>query len=277
MTAPLRMLQLPIDLNALERYADDRSWTKRERHGRESDAGFDQGRALHHVLDETFGPSCLRPFRLMAPHGKTKGSIYAYTTSTEAELRDAAAAAAAPEVSRILALDRLATKIMPDNWVNGRRLGFDVRVRAIVRIRTALPNPRGKPYAIGSELDAYFVEALRNHPEHRAKIIDGKSSPSGMATAGRTRDAVYRDWLTARVGDAATLDHDKTTLAQFQRVRVAREGCHSEGPDVVFHGELTIADPAAFAALLAGGIGRHKAYGYGMLLLRHPGRPAMEP
>ena len=276
MTAPLHMLQLPIDLNALARYADDRSWTRRERHGRESDAGFDQGRALHHVLDETFGPSCLRPFRLMAPHGKTKGSVYAYTTSTETELRDAAAAAAAPEVSRILALDRIATKIMPDNWVTGRRLGFDVRVRAIVRIRTELPNPRGKPYAIGSELDAYFVEALRNHPENRATIIDGKPIPSGMATAGRTREAVYLDWLAARFGDAATLDHDKTALARFQRVRVAREGRHSEGPDVVFHGELTIADPVAFANLLAGGVGRHKAYGYGMLLLRHPGRPAME-
>ena len=192
-------------------------------------------------------------------------------------VRDAAAAAAAPEASRILALDRLATKMMPDIWVTGRRLGFDVRVRAVVRIRTELPNPRGKSYAIGSELDAYFVEAVRNHPEHCARIIDGKPSPSGMGTAGRTHEAVYRDWLSARFGDAALLDHGKTTLAQFQRVRVAREGSHSEGPDVVFHGELTIADTAAFASLLAGGIGRHKAYGYGMLLLRHPSRPAMEP
>jgi CRISPR system Cascade subunit CasE len=276
MTTPLQMLQLPIDLNALARTADDRSWTKRERHGRESDAGFDQGRALHHVLDETFGPGRLRPFRLMAPHSKTTGSIYAYTRSTETDLRDAAAAAAAPEILRILALDRLASKVMPDTWVAGRRLGFDVRVRAIVRLRTELPNPRGKPYKVGSELDAYFVEALRNHPENRARIIDGKPVASGMVTAGRTREAVYRDWLAARFADAATLDHDKTSLARFQRVRVAREGCYSEGPDVVFHGELTIADPVAFAGLLAGGVGRHKSYGYGMLLLRHPRRPAME-
>ena len=33
-------------------------------------------------------------------------------------------------------------------------------------------------------------------------------------------------------------------------------------------GILTVTDSAAFAALLARGVGRHRAYGYGMLLLR---------
>ena len=35
-------------------------------------------------------------------------------------------------------------------------------------------------------------------------------------------------------------------------------------------GTLTITDPVEFGSLLANGIGRHKAYGYGMLLLRPP-------
>ena len=33
-------------------------------------------------------------------------------------------------------------------------------------------------------------------------------------------------------------------------------------------GILAITDPTAFADLLARGVGRHRAYGYGMLLLR---------
>ena len=33
-------------------------------------------------------------------------------------------------------------------------------------------------------------------------------------------------------------------------------------------GILTITDAAAFSNLLARGVGRHRAYGYGMLLLR---------
>jgi CRISPR system Cascade subunit CasE len=38
--------------------------------------------------------------------------------------------------------------------------------------------------------------------------------------------------------------------------------------DVTFEGELQVADAAAFAALLARGVGRHRAFGFGMLLLR---------
>ena len=42
------------------------------------------------------------------------------------------------------------------------------------------------------------------------------------------------------------------------------------------HGTMTVTDPAAFAQLLAHGVGRHRAYGYGMLLLRPANRPAPE-
>ena len=44
-----------------------------------------------------------------------------------------------------------------------------------------------------------------------------------------------------------------------------------EGPDATVHGTMTVTDPTAFARLLAHGVGRHRAYGYGMLLLRPPG------
>ncbi|MEQ1695260.1 MAG: hypothetical protein ABL901_05395 [Hyphomicrobiaceae bacterium] len=74
----LTMLRVPVDLNALARYADDRSWTERSNNGHESDAGFDEGRALHHVLDEAFGPGTLRPFRWMAARDATHGAVYAY-------------------------------------------------------------------------------------------------------------------------------------------------------------------------------------------------------
>jgi CRISPR system Cascade subunit CasE len=44
------------------------------------------------------------------------------------------------------------------------------------------------------------------------------------------------------------------------------------GPDAVFNGQLQIADPVAFAALVARGVGRHRAFGFGMLLLKPPAR-----
>lgn len=268
----ISMLHVPVSLDALARYADDRSWTRRRgKQGQEADASFDQGRALHHVLDEAFGPGRLRPFRLMAPRGKSRGAIYAYTTASKDELIDAFNSAAPPESSSILTIARLATKDMPDAWAKGRRLGFDVRVRPVMRVKGNLPVPRqpGKFYQKGHELDAFFVEAQRSWPDSRPRITsDGEGIPSGMILASRTREAVYRDWLAARLEGAAELDPARTTMTGFERAIVARDGHRTEGPDATFQGELTITDPAAFASLLAGGVGRHKAYGYGMLLLR---------
>ena len=68
----------------------------------------------------------------------------------------------------------------------------------------------------------------------------------------------------------AVLDVCSTKLVSFRRTRAIRKlhRRYSEGPDALIRGELEITDGAKFAKLLAGGIGRHKAYGYGMLLLR---------
>lgn len=271
MTEPLHFLRVPVSLTALARYADDRGWTRRKRRdGREAEASLDEGRALHHVLDETFGPGAVKPFRLMSPRRHNRGSLYAYTAHEKAALLRIAGETGPPEAGRIFALDDLDTREMPASWTAGRRLAFDLRVRPVVRIRSALPNPRqpDQPYQPGAELDAYLVEANRRHPGERPRLVDGADIPSGMEQAGRTREVVYRDWLAARFAGAAELDSVKTSLVAFERTRAARAGRSIEGPDATFHGELTITDPAAFAALLARGVGRHLSYGFGMLLLR---------
>jgi len=273
MSAPLYLVRAPISLSKLAIYAGDRGWTKRRgRDGRESDASFDEGRALHHVLDEAFGPNALKPFRLMAPRGRDRGAIYAYSNRPKAELLADLQATAAPEFvdAGIFALDRLDEKLMPTAWSVGRRIGFDVRVRPVVRIHSALPNPRAgqKAYAPQSEVDAYIAEAQRQHPDTAPRRIDGALSPSGMSIAGRDRQAVYRDWLANRLEGVAEIDPEKTTMVAFQRSRVARAGRSVEGPDATFHGELTITNPDAFMAVLARGVGRHRSFGFGMLLLR---------
>ena len=40
------------------------------------------------------------------------------------------------------------------------------------------------------------------------------------------------------------------------------------GPDAVLAGQLRVKNQQAFAQLLAHGIGRHRAFGFGLLLLR---------
>ena len=89
----------------------------------------------------------------------------------------------------------------------------------------------------------------------------------------RSREDVYNDWLREqfqRRGGAQL--EKKASLKSFQRTRVIRRrGSRPiEGPDAIMSGTLTITDGDEFAELLARGIGRHRAYGYGMLLLRPP-------
>jgi CRISPR system Cascade subunit CasE len=269
----LHLIHVPAVMNELARFAHARNRgpiVRRRRDGREIESGLDEGRALHHLLDETFGPGALRPFRFMVAPGKAHGAIYAYSRQSKEALLTTARETAPPEGGRVLGLDRMSTREMPVSWTPGRRLAFDIRIRPVVRVRANLADPRkpGAVYRAGAELDAFFVEAQRSHPEGRPRIVNGQPQASAMVAAERTREAVYRDWLAARLGTAAMLDPERTTLQRFERTRVARAGGAPEGPDATIHGELEVGDPAAFARVLADGIGRHRAYGYGMLLLR---------
>lgn len=277
MTPPLFMLHLPVDLRELARQADDRGWMSRPFKSQERAVGFDEGKALHHLLDETFGPGRLRPFRLMPAPGARTASLYAYTSLTCEALERQRHETGPPDCANVFGTAPLSCKEMPDTWGPGRRLAFDLRARPVARLKSELPNPRPdqKPYKAGAELDIFVVEAARTFPESRYRMVDGEAVPSDMLAAGRSRQSVYLDWLQARLGDAAVLDRapQVTRMTRFQRTRVARSGRPHEGPEAILQGELTIENPDAFAARLASGIGRHKAYGYGMLLLR-PARHA---
>jgi CRISPR system Cascade subunit CasE len=78
--------------------------------------------------------------------------------------------------------------------------------------------------------------------------------------------------------DAAGAALVQARLEVFRLGRVVRRGSFAAdgrrplrpqlGPDATFTGVLQVRDPDAFAGLLARGIGRHRAFGFGMLLLR---------
>lgn len=256
----LFLLRLPIDLAALARAANDRGWTK----GRA--AVFDEGAALHHLLSETYGPGALQPFRLMVAPRAASGRLYAYSTSKPEELRVLAAATAMPEIGQALAPEKLEAKPMPSHWKRGQRLGIDIRLRPTVRLAREIPPPgdrrgaRGHGFAAGAEVDAYLAEALKN---------PGRDA---MTNSGRDRNTVYREWLAARLANVAVLEEAR--LSTFHRKITRRGDKAHEAPDIVMQGTITIIDPTAFAGMLARGVGRHRAYGFGMMLLRPPGKPA---
>lgn len=240
----LHLIHLPLPLRSFAQWAKDRGFGP--------GGTQDDGVTLHILLSALFGKGVLQPFRLFAPaHGT--GSLYAYACRSAAELAETARMVGPPEMLAAVALDQLRSKQMPLPG-QGQRIGFDVRFRPVRR--------RTEGHLV-RERDAFVVEAGHSHP----------GDPQGMARTGRSREAVYRDWLAERLPGA---ELESGELVRFQRLRILRNGKAPEGPDATMQGTLTVTDPDAFAAGLHKGIGRHRAYGFGMLLLRPAGAPAPE-
>ncbi len=242
---PLQMMRADIDVRNFWRWAGTR---------RLQDLDY----AMHCLLTESFGDLAPKPFRVIIPRGGSRGVLYGYGTGDADTLREASGICADPLQCRVIPASSLDTKEMPAEWRPGKQLSFETRVRPIVR-RTR--NADCRP---GKEWDAFQLEAVRY--------------PKGEMP--RSREEVYADWLSEQFErrGGAQLDVSKTTLVSFQRTRAVRKrhARYSEGPDAIMRGILTITDSDAFSELLAHGVGRHRAYGYGMLLLR-PATSATNP
>ncbi|MFC4236049.1 type I-E CRISPR-associated protein Cas6/Cse3/CasE [Thalassospira xianhensis] len=230
------MIHLPFDPVAFQVWRGERGYHN------------DEGQALHHLLSETFGKGVLQPFRVMKATGAKTSSLYAYSTKTIDDLRATAAETGMPNALAVCAPERIQMKGMPSAWKEGKRYAFDVRLRPVRRLAKDIGG-----YKKGAEVDAYQVACLNAR-------YSAVCEPIG------TREDVYLEWLQERLMGAATVDTG--TMKRFQMHKASRKGRSINGPDITFHGELTVTDPVAFAELLRGGVGRHKAYGFGMMLLR---------
>jgi CRISPR system Cascade subunit CasE len=215
--------------------------------------GGDDGYLWHALLAAAFGNLAPKPFRLVEPNGHRPPYLLGYAHATEEELRRHAAEFCDPAIASALGVSSLAVKSMPDSFVVGRRLGFEIRVRPVVRQTKDGDRNRKR------EIDV-FLRWARARPD--------AEKPS--------RVAVYTDWLAAHLANrGAALDTMR--IIWLRRAAITRRGrereleVHGEkggGPDACFGGALTVADPIAFNTLLARGVGRHRAFGFGMLLLK---------
>lgn len=151
------------------------------------------------------------------------------------------------------------------------------RSRLCPVVRTRQPGTRERPVDRQGkprprELDALLAAQSAENGATGAELMP-------FEHAGRVwsaREAVYTNWLEREVGrnGAATLEPG-TRLERFRRSRFVRHRFsgnkrHSvvERPDAVLTGTLQVRSSEAFRALLRRGLGRHRAFGFGMLLLR---------
>lgn len=223
-------------------------------------ADDDYGYATHLALRRRYGRSAPQPFHLQreAPDG---ARVLGY-------VHDAAAfadAAALPPADNLLATvfpQPPACRAMPTSWRPGANYAFTIRVRPLVRfggrVREARSQREGVWNRHAGELDA-FLAACEKAP---GTAVD--------------RETVYRDWLSTRMHGAATIT--EAVMIRHQRLRSHRSlhgrpgGSTTETSEAVFRGQLSITDSDSFSRLLARGVGRHRAFGFGMLLLAPPGR-----
>ena len=239
---PIRMVQAQIDGPKLRQWMAERELSSRDH-------------AIHCLLVESFGETAPKPFKLNMRNQAPAGTLYGYTHYDAEDLRDAAATWANPLQMQIIPADSINSKLMPHEWTQGRTIGFETRIRPIVRVQNDLSDPKGKRRE--REYDVFTLRA-GNWPKEQQGI--------------EARQTVYIEWLAQTLDrtEGATLLPQHTRMAQYQDQKEIRgKGKRMvKGPDVLIQGLMVITDSEKFNRILSRGIGRHRAYGYGMVLLR---------
>ncbi|MBW2149302.1 MAG: type I-E CRISPR-associated protein Cas6/Cse3/CasE [Deltaproteobacteria bacterium] len=228
---------------ALHRFARD---------SRIPDHPFDPDYVLHCITCELFCGSILKPF-VLDPR-QPGNAILAYSRYSLEALREQAGTFAPPDIYGLVDWDAWGEKALPETWRSGQRLGFRVRVCPLVRNPTG-HGRNGEPKKERPEVDAFLASVWRE-----AEI------PSG-------REGIYRLWLGRELARNGAAEMDTAQMKKFQLRKCLRREKNRKvhtliRPDALFEGTLTVRNGAAFQDLLARGIGRHRAFGFGMMLLR---------
>ena len=208
----------------------------------------DLGYAAHAASKAVFGELAPKPFAMRMKDGRLE--LLGYTSAAPAELKKVAALQAHDDLAaKALGVDTMIVKPMPTDWAAGERFSFECRVAPIRRSRLASPG--------------------------RYLEID-VAVPQGGPDVPMNRDVAYTEWLGTELGrfGAARL----TAYAPFAfKLSATARRTHAQGrtretarglvPDLIARGELEVTDASGFTALLARGLGRHRAFGFGCLLL----------
>lgn len=222
---------------------------------------LDDGYLVHCVLRELWPNIAPAPFVLRA-HGRLVDT-WGYSRAAANELVDHARSFADPALVDVIdRLDDIASKEMP-TFRSGRRIGFNLRACPVVRLASGRHGHRA-----GAEVDAFLARCFAEGSDVTV-----------------SRDEVYRRWLHERLADPARTGAtvERIRLAGFARERFVRrtqgakrKAHRLERPDVRFEGDLMIEDGSRFLRFLSHGVGRHRAFGFGALIVVPPGTPYLQ-
>jgi CRISPR system Cascade subunit CasE len=240
----LHLLRFDPDMARVARWLATESLTPRDNE--------DDGYGWHALLTAAFGRD-LTPklFRVFARRGRPT-HLLAYAQADAPTLRARAIDFADPAVIEALGVHSMASKQMPD-FTPGRRLGFSARLRPTVR------TDRDGNRAKSRELDVFVAAKL--------------AAVSGQEL---NKISIYAEWARNQI-DAVAAEVESLRVDGMESSEIVRRGrspangsrsfARISGHTVTVVGTIRVADAASFATLLARGLGRHRTFGYGMVLL----------
>jgi CRISPR system Cascade subunit CasE len=251
---PLHLIRIPVDSRKLYEFARRNGLPSHE---------LDEGYATHALLSALFDHGAQpqdrvspKPFRLMDPTSR-KIEVFGYARVDHSVLRERARAFADPLSWDVCDLEDMASRPVPF-FEPGRKLGFSVRACPVRRVAK-----RGNQRQERAEVDVFLAKSWEvNDPSVK---LD--------------REGIYREWLAEQLergGGARLLE---ASLKSHQREPMHRrtQGEHRKGrrvshPSIVFEGVLEVLDSSAMHGTIARGLGRHRSFGFGMILLRPSAR-----
>lgn len=245
MASLLHLVKIPLRSERIVAIARQRGFPVRE---------LDEGYLAHVVLRELWQEGAPVPFVLRGSARCVEA--WGYSSWDAARLIDHAASFGDPSiVAAVAEVGAIVSRPMP-TFEAGRRLGFEVRACPVVRLASGRSGHRR-----GAEIDAFLA---------RCFAAEDRSV---------SREDVYRDWLMRNL---APTTKSGVTVARVEvrgvsRVRLvrrthgeSRRSSRIERPDVRFAGELTVADGSRLLEYISHGVGRHRAFGFGALMLVAP-------
>jgi CRISPR system Cascade subunit CasE len=201
----------------------------------------DDSLILKSILWEGFSGSAIRPWAIHAQRGPIT-TIVGYTQMDAGELNKRRSLAL-PSIQAAVG-DVLAVRL--PSLSSGERYRFLICLVPTIRVTKA----EGRRYG---ERDAFLAKA----------DTAGKD-------AGLKRDDVYRDYLVERLA-GASIEASRLVqfrLRQFMRPRKDRSVSGKTLPEAVIEGRLRVEDPGKLIEAIGAGVGRQRAYGFGMLRLQ---------
>ena len=237
----MHLVQISIDVpKALRFYR--RLWPAH------SPAFRDEGFLFKTVLTEVLGSTAPRPWRVQAWRPGGESVVLGYSRQPAEDLRDQAR----------LALPELAAAVPADS-IFSRPAHLPDKGKVVQLWTTICPTIRQGSRRDGShqERDAFLVEVEKATREERPPV---------------PRLEVYAEYLRNRAASAGELSDIRAAAWRLQEM--TRKGKGGE-PTVSFRfptatlvGQLRVSDTLALERLIQTGVGRARAYGYGMLLLK---------